>query len=121
MKRHSAFVHSSFVGLLLCAANMPASSAAADGSTAVGIQNPLHLPRGPIPCERIVLGEPDDNKPCIARMPDGELLLTAFHQHKRDGNKVMEQMLLFPGRCVNVRNVQQPRRRTGRGATSSAC
>ena len=24
--------------------------------------------------------------------PDGELLLTAFHQHKRDGNKVMESL-----------------------------
>ena len=45
--------------------------------------------------ERIPLGEPDDYKPCIARLPSGELLLTAFHQHKRDGNKVMEQTLLF--------------------------
>jgi hypothetical protein len=95
MKRRPAFSRSSFVAVLLCAANMPASSLAADGSTTVGIQNPLHLPPGPIPCERIALGEPDDYKPCIARMPDGELLLTAFHQHKRGGNKVMEQMLLF--------------------------
>lgn len=45
--------------------------------------------------ERIPLGEVDDYKPCIARLPSGELLLTAFHQHKRDGNKVMEQTLLF--------------------------
>lgn len=28
-------------------------------------------------------------------LPNGELLLTAFHQHKRDGNKVLEQTLLF--------------------------
>ena len=41
------------------------------------------------------MGEPDDYKPCIARLPGGELLLTAFHQHQRDGNKVMEQTLLF--------------------------
>lgn len=45
--------------------------------------------------ERIPLGEADDYKPCIAKLPSGELLLTAFHQHKRDGNKVMEQTLLF--------------------------
>lgn len=45
--------------------------------------------------ERIPLGESDDYKPCIAKLPSGELLLTAFHQHKRDGNKVMEQTLLF--------------------------
>ena len=34
-------------------------------------------------CERISLGEADDYKPCIAQLPSGELLLTAFHQHKR--------------------------------------
>lgn len=45
--------------------------------------------------ERISLGEPDDYKPCIAQLPGGELLLTAFHQHQRDGNKVLEQTLLF--------------------------
>lgn len=48
--------------------------------------------------ERIPLGEPDDYKPCVARMPDGELLLTAFHQHKREDNKVLEQTLLFRSR-----------------------
>ena len=46
-------------------------------------------------CERVPLGEADDYKPCIAKLPSGELLLTAFHQHKRDGNKVLEQTLLF--------------------------
>jgi hypothetical protein len=48
-----------------------------------------------IDCERIALGEPDDYKPCIALLPSGELLLTAFHQHKKEGNKVLEQNLLF--------------------------
>ena len=48
-----------------------------------------------VACERIPLGTADDYKPCIAKLPGGELLLTAFHQHKRDGNKVMEQTLLF--------------------------
>ena len=45
--------------------------------------------------ERVLLGEADDYKPCIAQLPGGELLLTAFHQHQRDGNKVLEQTLLF--------------------------
>jgi len=61
----------------------------------VQIGNPRSLPAVTLDCDRIPLGEPDDYKPCIARMPDGELLLTAFHQHKREGNKVMEQTLLF--------------------------
>ncbi|MBI2481057.1 MAG: hypothetical protein HYV60_21210, partial [Planctomycetia bacterium] len=48
-----------------------------------------------VACERIPLGAADDYKPCIAKLPNGELLLTAFHQYQRDGNKVMEQTLLF--------------------------
>ncbi|HJT78432.1 MAG TPA: sialidase family protein [Gemmataceae bacterium] len=48
-----------------------------------------------LPCERIPLGEADDYKPCIALLPGGELLLTAFHQYPRPGNKVLEQTLLF--------------------------
>ena len=61
----------------------------------VAIQNPRLLAPGEIRCQRVAIGEPGDYKPCIARMPDGELLLTAFHQDKREDNKVQEQMLLF--------------------------
>jgi putative heme-binding domain-containing protein len=61
----------------------------------ITIDNPRELSAEPIPGERVPLGEPDDYKPCIARLPDGELLLTAFHQHPREGNKVLEQTLLF--------------------------
>jgi hypothetical protein len=64
----------------------------------IEIANPRSLPAAKFDCERVSLGEPDDYKPCIARMPDGELLLTAFHQHKREGSKVMEQTLLFRSR-----------------------
>jgi hypothetical protein len=46
-------------------------------------------------CQRIPLGEADDYKPCIAQLPSGELLLTAFHQHPREDTKVLEQNLLF--------------------------
>jgi photosystem II stability/assembly factor-like uncharacterized protein len=64
----------------------------------IDIAIPRRLPAAKLPCERIPLGEPDDYKPCIARLPAGELLLTAFHQHKREANKVMEQTLLFRSR-----------------------
>jgi hypothetical protein len=48
-----------------------------------------------IECERIPLGEADDYKPCLARLPGGELLLSAFHQYPQEGGKVREQTLLF--------------------------
>lgn len=51
-----------------------------------------------IACERISLGEDDDYKPDLVMLPSGELILVAFHQHKRPGGKVMEQNLLFRSR-----------------------
>ena len=61
----------------------------------IAVANRKILTTDSFSCERISLGQPDDYKPCIARLPSGELLLTAFHQSKRDGGKVMEQTLLF--------------------------
>ena len=66
-----------------------------DTNDEILIHNRHQLSAQPSPCHRIALGEPDDYKPCIAKLPSGELLLTAFHQHQRDGSKVMEQTLLF--------------------------
>jgi hypothetical protein len=56
------------------------------------------LAAGRIPCERVPLGEADDYKPCVARLPDGELLVAAFHQYPKGGGKVLEQNLLFRSR-----------------------
>jgi hypothetical protein len=70
-------------------------SHADDGSNVISIANRKSLAAGDIPCQRIPLGEPGDYKPCIARLPDGELLVTAFHQYMKDGGKVLEQTLLF--------------------------
>jgi hypothetical protein len=61
----------------------------------ITISHPVRLPAEGIACERIALGEPDDYKPCLAMLPSGELLLTAFHQYPRGGGKVLEQNLLF--------------------------
>jgi len=68
---------------------------AEDPLTSFPVHKPRRLSDSPIPCERVALGEADDYKPCVARLPNGELLLSAFHQHKRDGIKVMEQTSLF--------------------------
>ena len=51
----------------------------------IQIQNPKQLGVETIPAQRITLGVPNDYKPCIARLPNGELLVTAFHQHKMGG------------------------------------
>jgi hypothetical protein len=66
--------------------------AAAD---AIPVQNPKTLRATQLPCERIAVGEPDDYKPCVALLPGGELLMTAFHPDIKVGNKIIEQTLLF--------------------------
>ena len=38
---------------------------------------------------------PDDYKPCIGWLPNGELFLVAFHQHKKDRGEVLAQNLLL--------------------------
>lgn len=65
------------------------------GQRDIAIADRQSFPEGNLAGERIPLGEPDDYKPCIAKLPSGELLLTAFHQHKRENSRVLEQTLLF--------------------------
>lgn len=65
---------------------------------AIRIENRKVLSADAIDCERIALGDDDDYKPDLVVLPNGELLLVAFHQHKKDGGKVLEQNLLFRSR-----------------------
>ena len=64
----------------------------------VAIANRKLLPADRLDCERIALGDDDDYKPDLVLLPNGELILVAFHQHKKEGNKVLEQNLLFRSR-----------------------
>ena len=57
--------------------------------------NPKTLGTDTIDAERIALGEDDDYKPDLVMLPSGELILVAFHQHKKEKGKVLEQNLLF--------------------------
>jgi hypothetical protein len=61
----------------------------------IAVVNRIALSADKIEGERIPLGEADDYKPCLAQLPNGELLLTAFHPYSKDGGKVLEQTLLF--------------------------
>ncbi|MDA1049061.1 MAG: sialidase family protein [Planctomycetota bacterium] len=76
-------------------AGKPAAASSESRRDSFGVHSRQRLPVDKIECERVPLGEADDYKPCMAQLPSGELLLTAFHQYQRDGNKVMEQTLLF--------------------------
>src|SRR5437016_2618734 len=60
----------------------------------IAVVNRKALSADKIEGERIALGEPDDYKPCIALLPSGELLLSAFHPHEKEKGKVFEQNLL---------------------------
>ena len=53
----------------------------------IKIKNRKLLSMDAIPAQRIPLGIPDDYKPCIARLPDDELLLVAFQQHELGGTR----------------------------------
>ncbi|MFV2066284.1 MAG: sialidase family protein [Pirellulales bacterium] len=60
----------------------------------IEVRNPKILPAR-ISCQRIALGEPDDYKPSIARLLNGELLMVAFRQHRLGKRRIREDLLLF--------------------------
>ena len=51
----------------------------------VQITNPKSLGVDHLPVERIRVGIPEDYKPCLAKLPNGELLLTGFYASKQGG------------------------------------
>ena len=71
---------------------------------AIQIHNPKTLGTDCLPAQRVPLGAPGDYKPCIARLPDGELITVAFRQHPLDRTRrigdreiplIREDILLF--------------------------
>ncbi|NOX57147.1 MAG: exo-alpha-sialidase [Planctomycetes bacterium] len=64
----------------------------------IQVRNPKQLPPK-IPCERIALGRKGDYKPCIAKLPSGELLVVAFDaSHRPVDGGIREDMLLWRSR-----------------------
>ena len=45
--------------------------------------------------ERVPIGIPGDYKPCVAKLPSGELVLVAFQHHPVEDGKYREDILLF--------------------------
>ena len=59
------------------------------------IRNPRTLGSDRLPVERMPLGRPGDYKPCVAKLPDGTLLIVGFDSLKRVGERLQEDMLLW--------------------------
>ena len=80
---------SPFRVLVLAAATLTAAGGCGSGalqpSDPVRVLNPKAIGTAHLVSERIPLGIPEDYKPCIARLPDGELLLAAFHAPRKGG------------------------------------
>ncbi len=51
----------------------------------VRVTNPKAIGKIQLVSERVPIGIPEDYKPCIARLPDGDLLLVAFHAPRKGG------------------------------------
>ena len=89
----------------------PRSEPTPSSETSIAMRNPRSLD-GPIACERIALGARGDYKPCIAKLPNGELLLVAFDAAKKIDGKLCEDMLLWRssdgGRTWSDRQVIPP-------------
>lgn len=80
-----------FRSLVLAATAATAAATGGCGSGAlqsadpVRVMNPKTIGRTQLVSERVAIGIPEDYKPCIARLPGGELLLVAFHAPRKGG------------------------------------
>ena len=63
----------------------------------VRVVNPNAIGKTRLVSERVRIGIPEDYKPCIARLPDGQLLLVAFHA-PREGGVPEEYAFLYRSR-----------------------
>ena len=61
----------------------------------IEIENPQRLAGKTITGERVELGSPGDYKPCVAKLPGGELALVAFVPGQLEKNKAREEILLY--------------------------
>ena len=61
----------------------------------IGIESPRALAGQRITGQRVPVGVPADYKPCIARLPDGRLLLVAFAPFQLEEGRQREEILLF--------------------------
>lgn len=61
----------------------------------IGIESPRALAGQRITGERVPVGVPGDYKPCIARLPDGRMLLVAFAPYQLEKGRKREEILLF--------------------------
>jgi len=61
----------------------------------IEIENPKRLAGKTITGERVALGAPGDYKPCVAKLPGGDLALVAFVPGQLEKNKAREEILLF--------------------------
>ncbi|MBI2190563.1 MAG: exo-alpha-sialidase [Planctomycetes bacterium] len=65
------------------------------GPDRIQVLRPKILKVDSLPAERLPLGKQGDYKPCIARLPSGELLVVAFDSLKKVHGRLQEDMLLW--------------------------
>jgi len=59
----------------------------------IEVRNPKRLGADKVPAQRIALGP--GYKPCVMKLPSGELRVVAFRGRRLDGDKIREDELLF--------------------------
>jgi hypothetical protein len=79
------------LGLLICSLQ----AGLAGAQEFIEVRSPKVLPVDKIPCQRIPLGEVEDYKPTIVRLPGGELVLSMFTGRRLENGKVAEQAILY--------------------------
>jgi hypothetical protein len=81
--------------LILAATSLAALPTDASDSEPILIRNPVRFGTSHVSTERTRIGVPDDYKPCIALLKNGDLLVVAFRQRPLAEKQIREEMILF--------------------------
>ncbi len=81
---------------------LPPQNQERSGQDEIRVMNPQVLKVSSLPAQRIPVGELDDYKPSLARLPDGELLLVVFHVTELGDGKFRDDTFLFRSRDGGV-------------------
>ena len=66
------------------------------------VRNGKQIVRKTIACQRIALGQPEDYKPSIVQLPNGELLLVVFSGESVGGGKIREITRLYRSKDLGL-------------------
>ncbi len=95
MNMHSVFLMTTALVTVILLTGVCGAEGEDNADNFIQVINPVTIGADRLPAQRIPVGLPGDYKPCIARLPSGELLLVMFYPHHLEDGRYQEDIILY--------------------------